>query len=106
MGAKERLKKTKQYIGVGMIETPGGSFFCVFKGMSEKEGKSSHECGKKGYAKMEIELRNQLSSTDRGSLVESFVDHIGRVMESVLFLILKERWISTRFIKILSVWEG
>ncbi|MDR6727231.1 hypothetical protein J2W91_005757 [Paenibacillus amylolyticus] len=89
MGAKERLKKTKQYIGVGMIETPGGSFFCVFKGLSEKERKSSHECGKKGYAKMEVELRNQLSSTDRGSLVESFGHHIGRVMESVLFLILK-----------------
>ncbi|MNI79089.1 hypothetical protein D3C73_1355220 [compost metagenome] len=54
-----------------------------------KRVKSSHECGKKGYAKMEVELRNQLSSTDRGSLVESFVHHIGRVMESVLFLILK-----------------
>ncbi|MGR6546723.1 hypothetical protein [Paenibacillus tundrae] len=32
--------------------------------MSEKEVRPSHECGEKGYAKMEIDLGDQFSSMD------------------------------------------
>ncbi len=39
-------------------------FLCTGRGVSEKEVRPSHECGKKGYVKMEIDLGDQFSSMD------------------------------------------